>query len=76
MFKTLPALLKWDLLLVLRSRSDWLITVIFFTIIVSLFPLGVDAQSLVLSTFRSERDMGCRIVIRPVVAGASFQRRL
>ena len=51
MFKTLPALLKWDLLLVLRSRSDWLIAVIFFTIIVSLFPLGVDAQSSVLSTF-------------------------
>lgn len=45
------ALLKWDLLSVLRVRSDWLIAIIFFTIIVSLFPLGVDARSTVLSSF-------------------------
>ena len=51
MFKPLFALLKWDLLSVVRDRSDWLIAIIFFTIIVSLFPLGVDAQSAVLSTF-------------------------
>ena len=32
----------------LRGRSDWLIAVIFFTIIVSLFPLATDARSSVL----------------------------
>ena len=48
---TVLALLKWDLLAVVRARSDWLIAVVFFTIIISLFPLGVDAQSSVLSTF-------------------------
>ncbi|MBC6414206.1 MAG: heme exporter protein CcmB [Chromatiales bacterium] len=49
--KTVFALLKWDLLSVLRVRSDWLIAIIFFTIIVSLFPLAVDAQSSVLRIF-------------------------
>lgn len=51
MFKPLFALLKWDLLLALRRRSDWLIPIIFFTVIVSLFPLGVDAQSAMLAVF-------------------------
>ena len=45
MFNSLFALLKWDFLIALRSRSDWLIVVIFFTIIVSLFPLSMDARS-------------------------------
>jgi len=45
------ALLKWDVLLLLRRRGDFLIPIIFFTTIISLFPLGVDARSEALATF-------------------------
>ena len=38
------ALLRRDLLLVYRRRSDALIVLVFFSIVVSLFPLGVGAD--------------------------------
>ncbi len=44
------AVLRRDLTLALRRRSDVLTTFFFFVIVVSLFPLGVGAQS---STLRS-----------------------
>ena len=42
------AVVRRDLTLALRRRSDVLTTLFFFVIVVSLFPLGVGAQSTVL----------------------------
>jgi len=44
----LAAVVRRDLTLALRRRSDVLTTLFFFVIVVSLFPLGVGAQSTVL----------------------------
>lgn len=44
------AVVRRDLTLALRRRSDVLTTLFFFVIVVSLFPLGVGAQSTVLRT--------------------------
>ena len=44
----LTAVLRRDLTLALRRRSDVLTTFFFFVIVVSLFPLGVGAQSSIL----------------------------
>ena len=44
----LAAVIRRDLTLALRRRSDVLTTLFFFIIVVSLFPLGVGAQSTVL----------------------------
>jgi len=44
----LAAVVRRDLTLALRRRSDVLTTLFFFVIVVSLFPLGVGAQSAVL----------------------------
>jgi heme exporter protein B len=44
----LAAVVRRDLTLALRRRSDVLTTLFFFVIVVSLFPLGVGAQSSVL----------------------------
>ena len=43
-------LLKRDLLLAFRRRSDIATTLFFFVIVSSLFPLGVGSDSAVLST--------------------------
>jgi heme exporter protein B len=50
------AVVRRDLTLALRRRSDVLTTLFFFVIVVSLFPLGVGAQSSVL------RNMGPGVV--------------
>jgi heme exporter protein B len=44
MLKTLKCVVRRDLLLAFRRRSDILITVFFFVIVVSLFPLGVGPE--------------------------------
>jgi heme exporter protein B len=44
MLKTLKCVVRRDLLLAFRRRSDMLITVFFFVIVVSLFPLGVGPE--------------------------------
>ena len=45
MLKTLGCILRRDLLLAMRRRSDVLTTVFFFVIVVSLFPLGVGPEA-------------------------------
>jgi heme exporter protein B len=44
MLKTLKCVVRRDLLLAFRRRSDMLVTVFFFIIVVSLFPLGVGPE--------------------------------
>ena len=44
------ALLRRDLAVALRVRANWLMPVAFFTVVVSLFPLGVDTAPAVLRT--------------------------
>jgi heme exporter protein B len=44
MLKTLKCVVRRDLLLAFRRRSDILITVFFFVIVVSLFPLGIGPE--------------------------------
>jgi heme exporter protein B len=50
MFATLRHVIYRDLLLVMRRRSDALNTLIFFVIVVSLFPLGVGPEANLLRT--------------------------
>jgi heme exporter protein B len=49
-FATLRTVIYRDLLLVMRRRSDALNTLIFFVIVVSLFPLGVGPEANLLRT--------------------------
>lgn len=51
MISTAWTVLRWDLLAALRHRADWLMPIIFFTMIASLFPLATDIEDSVLSTF-------------------------
>ena len=48
---TVWALLRWDVSAALRHRADWLMPIIFFTMIASLFPLATDIEDSMLSTF-------------------------
>lgn len=50
MLSTLKCIIARDLLLAFRRRSDLLITVFFFIIVVSLFPLGVGPEAALLRT--------------------------
>lgn len=50
MLSTLKCIIVRDLLLAFRRRSDLLITVFFFIIVVSLFPLGVGPEAALLRT--------------------------
>ena len=50
MLSTLRTVIYRDLLLVMRRRSDALNTLIFFVIVVSLFPLGVGPEANLLRT--------------------------
>lgn len=45
MLKTINSVIQRDLLLAFRRRSDMLMTVFFFIIVVSLFPLGVSPEA-------------------------------
>jgi len=45
MFRAFRALLGRDLLLAFRRRSDFLTTLFFFVIVVSLFPLGIGPEA-------------------------------
>jgi heme exporter protein B len=50
MLKTLNCVIRRDLLLAFRRRSDVLITMFFFVIVVTLFPLGVGPEVPLLRT--------------------------
>ncbi len=50
MFKTFLVILKRDVLLALRRRTDVMTTLFFFIIVTSLFPLGVGTEKEVLRT--------------------------
>jgi heme exporter protein B len=50
MLKALQCVIKRDLLLAFRRRSDVLTTLFFFIIVVSLFPLGVGPEASLLRT--------------------------
>jgi len=49
MFRAFATLLKRDLTLALRRSSDWLNPLVFFVIVVTLFPLGVGPDGELLS---------------------------
>ncbi|MDO8312838.1 MAG: heme exporter protein CcmB, partial [Sideroxyarcus sp.] len=50
MLKSIKYIIKRDLLLAFRRRSDVLITLFFFIIVVTLFPLGVGPEAALLRT--------------------------
>ena len=50
MLKSLRCVIRRDLLLAFRRRSDVLTTLFFFVIVVSLFPLGVGPEAVLLRT--------------------------
>ena len=49
MFSAFTTLLKRDLTLAMRRRSDWLNPLVFFVIVVTLFPLGVGPDGSLLA---------------------------
>ena len=49
MFSAFASLLKRDLTLAVRRRSDWLNPLVFFVIVVTLFPLGVGPDGSLLA---------------------------
>ena len=49
MFSAFASLLKRDLTLAMRRRHDWLNPLVFFVIVVTLFPLGVGPDGSLLS---------------------------
>ncbi len=53
MFSAMRCVIARDLLLVLRSKSDAANTLIFFVIVVSLFPLGIGPETALLRTIAS-----------------------
>jgi hypothetical protein len=69
-------LLKRDLILAYRHRSELANPLLFFIIVISLFPLGISPESKKLTGDRSRRDLGGSPTGGDVVTGQPISFRL